>query len=136
MSGFGYEQPGEQGAESDVDIARAQALSRIPGDVEAEYVPIAMSAAQGRMASGAQQAGTYGQAFNTQLAGFGQAGGLYSDIAGQYSPEQYYGTAAQQAEQEKARRGGLWKNLAMFGTAIGAAPFTGGASLGILGGSR
>jgi hypothetical protein len=112
-AGFGYEQPAEQMGETNVENARAAALSRIPGDVEAESVPIAMNALQARTASGAQEAGTYGS------------------IAGQYKPETYYGYAIQQEEAakdrelqeklaEEQRKSGLWNSIIGGVTGIGS----------------
>lgn len=132
MSGFGYEQPFTANAEEGVDIAKAGALSRIPGDVEAEAIPIEMQAIGQRMQSGQLQGGLYGEGAQLQQNAYGQAAGVYGDIAGQYSPENYYQLAAQQREQEQARKGGLWKNIARIGLTA-AAPFTRGATLPLAG---
>lgn len=103
-AGFGYAQPASQAGETNIELGRASALSDIPGTVEAESIPITMGALQGRMQSGEQ----YGNA----LSG---AGRMQLGVAGEYSPEQYYGTAVNQYNQEAARRGGLWKNIARVG---------------------
>ena len=113
-AGFGYEQPAEQAGETNIEMARAAELARIPGDVEAEAIPIAFQGMQTRLASGGQQAGAYGQA------------------ASEYSPEQFAGIAADIEEAKKARKSGLWSGLFKVGSAI-AAPFTGGSSLAGLG---
>ncbi len=104
MAGFGYTQPVSASAETDIENARASDLARIKGDVEAEAVPIEMDAMRTRLASGSEEAGQYGNFGRLQLG-----------VAGEYSPEQYYQTAAQQQEQEKARKGSLFGKLVKTG---------------------
>jgi len=103
MAGFGYEQPATQAGEQSVENARAGALARIPGDVEAESIPIAQNAA----ALGTQAAGT--------MAGIGAS----------YNPLGYYNTAADMtaqdkaiSEAEKARRASMWQSLLKTGVGI------------------
>ena len=103
MSGFGYEQPAEQMGETNVENARADALGRIRGDVEAEAAPIQMNAAGLRLQSGGQQAGLYGQAATGQQR-----------IASQFDPAQYY----QLQEQANARKAALWGSLLNAGTSF------------------
>ncbi len=103
MSGFGYEQPAEQAGEGFIENARAAELSRIPAETQKEASEMAM-----------QAVGLQNGLANTELG-----------VANQFSPESYYQTGAQQAEQEAQRRGGLWKSLAGLGMNL-AAPFTSG----------
>jgi hypothetical protein len=112
-AGFGYEQPSEQMAETNIENARASDLSKISGDVEAEAVPIEQNAINLRLQSGQQQQSAYAQ----------QAAGELG-IAGEYSPETYYQTAIGQDEAAKARKASLWKSLIGAGTSIA----TGGVS--------
>jgi len=107
MSGFGYEQPAEQMGETNIENARASALARIPGDVEAESVPIAFQGMQTRLGSGQQQAGAYGTAAAGQLG-----------IAGTLNPLGYFENAAIQNEQEQARKRALWQSLLQSGANI------------------
>jgi hypothetical protein len=107
MAGFGYTQPVEQAAETNIENARANDLSRIKGDVEAEAVPIEMQAMNTRLQSGAQRTNDYGN--------FGR---LKLGIAGEYSPEQYYQTAVQQKEAEQARKGSLFGKIAKAGMGL------------------
>lgn len=103
VAGFGYEQPATQTDELNIENARASQLARIPGDVEAEAVPIAQNAA----ALGTQAAGA--------LAGIGAS----------YDPMGYYGKAVdmtqldkQIAQMEKDRRSSMWQNLLGIGSKI------------------
>jgi hypothetical protein len=132
VAGFGYLQPAEQAGETNLGIGRAGALSRIRGDVENEAIPIEMEALKAREASGAEQAGTYGAANALEQSGFGDVGRLQLGEAGEYSPEDYYKTGANQAEQEAQRRGALWKSLGKLGTTAAGAVFGGlpGAKIG------
>jgi hypothetical protein len=100
LAGFGYNQPAERAGESNLENARAQTLSAIPGQVEEAAVPIRMGAAAGRLASGAQEAGAEEG-----------AGGLQLGAAKTYQPATYYGQAANIEEQEANRRAALWGGL-------------------------
>lgn len=110
LSGFGYSQPIEQAATSNIENARARRLSEIPGEVELES-----------LAPEFQAIGLQNQLAGTEL-GVGRT----------YDPEGYYKIGASQAEQEAQRRGGLWRSIAKIGLTA-AAPFTGGATLPIAG---
>jgi hypothetical protein len=102
MSGFGYAQPAEQAGETNVENARAQELSRIPAEVEAESVPIQMNA------------------MNLQ----NQIAGTEAGIGRSYDPMGYYGSAVGQDQAEMQRKQALWQSI------IGAATGIGGAALG------
>lgn len=101
LSGFGYNQPTEQAGETAIENARASELSKIPGDVETESIPIRMAAAQGLQSMGSQQSNAYAQA------------------ATDYNPESYYSTGVSQQDTENQRRYGFWKGLAGLATGIG-----------------
>jgi VIT1/CCC1 family predicted Fe2+/Mn2+ transporter len=113
MSGFGYNQPIVASAENDIENARAGALSKIKGDVEAESVPIEMQAINQRQSSGGQLTGDLGK--------FGQ---LQLGVADQYSPEEYFKTGVAQDEAAKQRKAALWNSIIGAGTSI----LTGGLS--------
>lgn len=107
MSGFGYEQPAEQQGETNIENARASELSRIPGDVEAESIPIGMNAANLRLQSGQQEAGAYGTAASGQLG-----------IAGTQDPLGYYNNASAQYQAEQERKAAMWRSIIGAGTGI------------------
>jgi hypothetical protein len=119
-AGFGWEQPSEQAGETNIEMGRAGELSRIPGQVEAESVPITMNAAQLRLQSGAQQSGAHNQAAAGELG-----------IASQYKPFEYYQTAVGLKQQEDARKAALWKSIIGSGAGIGLTALTGGFSKAI-----
>ena len=98
LSGFGYNQAADQAGETNVELGRADALSRIRGDVEAEAVPIEMQAINQRMQSGAQQGSQYATAGGQRLGAFGQASGQQLDAHGQALGQELnaYGTAGGQ----------------------------------------
>lgn len=118
MSGFGYSQPSTEAGVQSNELARADRLSRIPGEVEAESVPITM-----------QAIGMKNPIANT-MAGMGSS----------YDPLGYYRTAAdidqyaldrefQEKMMDKKNKSSLFSSI--FGAASNIIPaiFTGGASL-------
>jgi hypothetical protein len=99
QAGFGYEQPGVQQDQSNIENARAGAISKIPGQVEAEAVPIEL-----------QAAGQEGQLANAQQG-----------IARTYDPEGYYNSAVSQDQAAAQRRASMWNSIIGAGTGIARA---------------
>jgi hypothetical protein len=93
MSGFGYNQPAEQAGETNIENARASELARIPGQVEAEALPMQMQAAS----------------LQNSLAG------TEMGMGNSYDPMGYYKTAVGQDEAEKQRKAALWSGIAGIG---------------------
>ena len=99
-AGFDFQQPITTAAEQGAQITNAQAGAQIPFEVAQAAAPIEQQAAQ-------QQLG----------------------LARLYDPESYYRLAAQQAEQERQRKGGIWGTLAKIGLA-GASAIPGLGTVG------
>lgn len=95
-AGFGYEQPAEQQQETNIGNARAGEIAKIPGQVEAESVPIALSA----------------------IGEEGNLANLETGIGRTYDPEGYYGSAVSQDQAALQRRANMWSSIIGGATGI------------------
>ena len=98
QSGFGYEQPSVQQGTENVENARAGALSKIPGQVEAEAVPIELQA----------------------LSQEGNLANAETNIGKTYDPEGYYNSAVSQDQAAAQRRASMWSSIMGTATGIGS----------------
>lgn len=98
-SGFGYSQPLTQANEAGIERGRAQALARVPGDVETESIPIMMNAAQLANQNASSVAG----------------------IGASYDPLGYYKVSAELDEGARNRRAALWNNIISTGGKVASA---------------
>lgn len=108
-AGFGGPSPVGQGAEAGVESEEAKAQARVPGEALTAATGPALSAASTTAGIGATQGGQ----------GLGYMTGAAVPLEQQYQ------------QQLAARRAAMWKAIQTAG-AVGAAPFTGGASLAAL----
>jgi hypothetical protein len=92
-AGFGYAQPLAMGDQANLDRMEATQLSNIPGNVQAEMLPLKM-----------QAAGMQAPFLNTQ-AGMGAS----------YNPYNYYNLAMNQNENDKNRKSSFWGNIMDIG---------------------
>jgi hypothetical protein len=97
-AGFGYEQPAEQAGETNIENARADALAKIPGQVETEAIPIEMQA----------------------IGEEGNLAGAEMGIARTYDPQSYYGSAVNQDQAAAERRKSLWQSIIGGVTSVGS----------------